>query len=52
MEYMCLVGYKLPQVDGYLAVCLVLTIEDLASSDVLVPWSSFRDGICPVENQL
>ena len=27
MQYICLVGYKIVPVDGYLAVCLVLTID-------------------------
>ena len=27
MQYICLIGCKLPPLDGYVAVCLVLTIE-------------------------
>ena len=27
MQYMCLVGFKIPPENGYVAVCLVFTIE-------------------------
>ena len=27
LQYICLIGYRRPPIDGYVAVCLVLTID-------------------------
>ena len=35
MQYICLVGYRLPPLDGYVSVCLVLTVEVYASMNLL-----------------
>ena len=34
MQYICLVGYKIQPVVGYVAVCLVFTIEVYVSNKV------------------
>ena len=33
VQYICLVGCRLPPLDGYVAVCLVLTIEVYSNRD-------------------